>query len=45
MQYLLLIYRNETEFAAMTGCSAMRAEYMEFTKGIVQAGNSRPATD
>ncbi|HEV7610388.1 MAG TPA: YciI family protein [Steroidobacteraceae bacterium] len=40
MQYLLLIYANEKEIAAMspTALGSMTAEYMEFTKGIVQAG-------
>ncbi len=40
MQYLLLIYRNETEFfkTPPAEMSAMTAEYMEFTKGIIQAG-------
>jgi hypothetical protein len=40
MQYLLLIYRNEAEFFATPPAelSAMTAEYMEFTKGIIQAG-------
>jgi len=40
MQYLLLIYSNEAEMAAMGGAAlnAMRAEYAEFTKGIIQTG-------
>ncbi len=40
MQYLLLIYRNEAEMAATAPAelAAMSAEYMEFTKGIIQAG-------
>jgi hypothetical protein len=40
MQYLLMIYRNEAEFAATPPAelAAMTAEYMEFTKGIIQAG-------
>ena len=40
MQYLLLIYRNEAEMAAMTpsATASMTAEYTEFTKGIIQAG-------
>jgi hypothetical protein len=40
MQYLLLIYSNEAEMAGRdsSGMAAMVAEYTEFTKGIVQAG-------
>jgi hypothetical protein len=40
MQYLLMIYRNEAEFAATPPAelAAMSAEYTEFTKGIIQAG-------
>jgi len=40
MQYLLLIYSNEAEMAARTASAvaSMTAEYMEFTKGIIQAG-------
>ena len=40
MQYLLLIYANEAEYAGMSAedGKAMRAEYMDFTKGIVQSG-------
>jgi hypothetical protein len=40
MQYLLLIYSNEAEMAAKTPADlkSMTAEYMEFTKGIVQGG-------
>ena len=40
MQYLLMIYRNEAEFAATPPAelAAMMAEYMEFTKGIIQTG-------
>jgi hypothetical protein len=40
MQYLLLIYSNEAEMAAMspTDLQAMTAEYVEFTKGIIQGG-------
>jgi hypothetical protein len=40
MQYLLLIYANEAEMAARTASSlaSMSAEYTEFTKGIIQAG-------
>jgi hypothetical protein len=40
MQYLLLIYANEAEMAARDSATtqAMVAEYVEFTKGIVQAG-------
>ncbi len=40
MQYLLLVYANEAEMAARTPAAvkALTAEYMEFTKGIVQGG-------
>jgi hypothetical protein len=40
MQYLLLIYSNEAELAgtAPTVLATMMAEYTEFTKGIIQAG-------
>jgi hypothetical protein len=40
MQYLLLIYSNEAELAAKTPAvlGSMMAEYTEFTKGIIQAG-------
>ena len=40
MQYLLLIYSNEAEMAAKppSELGSMMAEYTEFTKGIIQAG-------
>ncbi|MDB5971190.1 MAG: hypothetical protein JWQ90_3640 [Hydrocarboniphaga sp.] len=40
MQYLLMIYANESEFAAMApaALTAMSNEYGDFTKAIVQAG-------
>jgi len=41
MNYLLLIYSNEAEFAAL-GQSELKKlsdEYMEFTKSIVQTGH------
>jgi hypothetical protein len=40
MQYLLLVYANEAEMAARTPAAvkALTAEYMEFTKGIIQGG-------
>ena len=40
MQYLLLIYSNEKEMAAMnpSALGSMMTEYTEFTKGIIQAG-------
>ncbi|HME39646.1 MAG TPA: YciI family protein [Steroidobacteraceae bacterium] len=40
MQYLLLIYANEAEMAGRTpaAIASMTAEYTEFTKGIIQAG-------
>jgi hypothetical protein len=41
MNYLLLIYANEAQIAAMdpAAITAMTAEYTEFTKGIIQAGH------
>jgi hypothetical protein len=41
MNYLLLIYSNETEFMALgeAGLKTMTDEYTEFTKSIVQAGH------
>jgi hypothetical protein len=41
MNYLLLIYSNEAEFMALgeAGLKKMTAEYVDFTKAIVQAGN------
>ena len=41
MQYLLLIYANESETAALPegDMATMMADYGEFTKSIVQAGN------
>jgi hypothetical protein len=40
VQYLLMIYANEQETAAMApaALNAMMQEYAEFTKSIVQAG-------
>jgi hypothetical protein len=40
MNYLLLIYVNEATTAAMdpAAITALTAEYTEFTKGIIQAG-------
>jgi hypothetical protein len=45
MQYLLLIYTNEAEYANMSAEAgkAMHAEYTEFTKGIVQSGHFKAA--
>jgi len=45
MQYLLLIYSNEATVAAMdkTAMTAMMADYQEFTKSIIQAGNFKAA--
>jgi hypothetical protein len=41
MNYLLLIYNNETETMAMNepALKKMIGEYTDFTKSIVQAGN------
>jgi hypothetical protein len=40
MQYLLLIYSNEAEMAGSTASAiaSMTAEYTDFTKGIIKAG-------
>ena len=40
MHYLLLIYTNEAEMAAKNPADlqSITAEYMEFTKGIIQGG-------
>jgi hypothetical protein len=45
MQYLLLIYSNEAEMAgrSASAIASMTAEYMEFTKGIVQTGHFKAA--
>jgi hypothetical protein len=45
MQYLLMIYSNEQEFAALgtDALSAMTQEYTQFTKSIVQAGQLKAA--
>ena len=41
MQYLLLIYDNEAEFAkrGKDAMGAMMGEYRTFTQGIIQSGN------
>jgi len=41
MQYLLLIYNNEAEYAARPQAEVAQtmAEYGSFTQGIVQSGN------
>jgi hypothetical protein len=41
MQYLLLIYQNEAEMAAMSQADAatMHGEYAAFTQGIIQSGH------
>ncbi len=43
MQYLLLIYRNETEAAKMSEADIpkMSKEYGDFTEGIVKSGHFR----
>ena len=43
MQYLLMIYWNEQEMAAMAPAdrNTMTQEYAEFTKSIVQAGQMK----
>src|SRR3954447_19544386 len=41
MQYLLMIYQNEAEYANMRPAAGqqMTAEYQTFTQGIIQSGN------
>jgi|SRR5580658_983545 hypothetical protein len=41
MNYLLLVYANEAQTAAMNpaAITAMTAEYTEFTKAIIQSGH------
>ena len=41
MQYLLMIYQNEAEYANMRPADGqqMTAEYQIFTQGIIQSGN------
>jgi hypothetical protein len=43
MQYLLLIYDNEADWAKMKEAdqAAMYTEYMDFTKSIVQSGHHK----
>jgi hypothetical protein len=45
MQYLLLIYSNEAAIAALdkTAMTTLMADYQEFTKSIIQAGNFKAA--
>jgi hypothetical protein len=45
MQYLMMIYANEQEMAAMDGAAekALVQEYADFTKSIVQAGQLKAA--
>ena len=45
MNYLLMIYNNEAELAAMSADThqKMLAEYTEFTKSIVQSGHFKAA--
>jgi hypothetical protein len=41
MQYLLMIYQNEVEYAKLDPAASekMLAEYQSFTQGIIQGGN------
>src|ERR1043165_4670396 len=41
MQYLLMIYQNEVEYAKNDAATAQKlmAEYQTFTQGIIQSGN------
>jgi hypothetical protein len=41
MQYLLMIYQNEAEYAKNDAATSqkMMAEYQTFTQGIIQSGN------
>jgi hypothetical protein len=43
MQYLLLIYTNEANYAklAPAAAEALSAEYLEFTRSIIQGGQFR----
>ena len=45
MNYLLLIYSNEAEEAALKPAqlASVMAEYTEFTKGIIQSGQFKAA--
>src|SRR5438445_711439 len=45
MQYLLLIYTNEAEMAARSApaMASLTADYMQFTKGIIQTGQFKAA--
>jgi hypothetical protein len=45
MQYLLLIYANEAEMDGRSAAAiqSITADYMEFTKGIVQSGHFKAA--
>jgi hypothetical protein len=45
MQYLMMIYANERETAALDGAAekTMMQEYADFTKSIVQAGQLKAA--
>ena len=45
MQYLLLIYTNEADYAAMDKATteALTADYRTFTQGIIQAGQFKAA--
>lgn len=45
MNYLLLIYNNEAEFMGLgeTALQKVSAEFTDFTKSIVQAGNFKAA--
>ena len=45
MQYLLMIYQNETEYAKNDAATTqkMTAEYEAFTQSIIQSGNFKAA--
>jgi hypothetical protein len=45
MQYLLLIYQNEVEYAKNDAATSqkMMAEYQTFTQSIIQSGNFKGA--
>jgi len=45
MQYLLMIYQNEVEYAKNDAATSQRmlAEYQTFTQSIIQSGNFKAA--
>jgi hypothetical protein len=47
MQYILLIYSNESEFGQMSAAErdSMLKQYMDFSKSIAQSGNYRAGNE